>query len=87
MKIGITTVDGIAGDYGNIGAWTLTRLGDAVEDTPAEPELIVWNINPADYTAGTQYAIDEAHVVNDTLTIYTTQTVTSSISTTLLISV
>ena len=73
VKIGITTVDGIAGDYGNIGAWTLTRLGDAVEDTPAEPELIVWNINPADYTAGTQYAIDEAHVVNDTLTIYTTQ--------------
>ena len=76
VKIGITTVDGIAGDYGNIGAWTLTRLGDAVEETPEEPEvpaLIVWNINPADYTAGTQYAIDEAHVVNDTLTIYTTQ--------------
>lgn len=43
------------------------------EETPAEPELIVWNINPADYTAGVQYAIDEAHVVNDTLTIYTTE--------------
>lgn len=28
VKIGITTVDGIAGDYTNIGAWTLTRLGD-----------------------------------------------------------
>jgi len=32
VKIGITTVDGIAGDYGNIGAWTLTRLGDAVAE-------------------------------------------------------
>ena len=72
VKIGITTVDGIAGDYGNIGAWTLTRLGDAVEDTPAEPELIVWTINQADYPAGEQYAKDEPHVINDTLTIYTT---------------
>lgn len=37
IKIGITTVDGIAGDYGNIGAWTLTRLGDAEAD-PKEEE-------------------------------------------------
>lgn len=77
VKIGIAkTETPEVGDYVNIGAWTLTRLGDAVEETPEEPEvpaLIVWNINPADYTAGTQYAIDEAHVVNDTLTIYTTQ--------------
>lgn len=28
VKIGITTAGGIAGDYVNIGAWTLTRLGD-----------------------------------------------------------
>ncbi len=28
VKIGITTADGVAGDYVNIGAWTLIRLGD-----------------------------------------------------------
>ena len=78
IKIGITTVDGIAGDYGNIGAWTLTRLGDAEADpkeeepTPEVPELIVWTINQADYPAGEQYAKDEPHVINDALTIYTT---------------
>ncbi len=44
----------------------------AEEDTPAEPELIVWTINQADYPAGEQYAKDEPHVINDTLTIYTT---------------
>ena len=29
VKIGITTTDGVSGDYVNIGAWTLTRIGDA----------------------------------------------------------
>ena len=45
IKIGITTVDGIAGDYGNIGAWTLTRLGDAEADPKEEvaPDTIVVN--------------------------------------------
>ena len=33
VKIGITTNGGIAGDYTNIGAWTLTRMGDAKEET------------------------------------------------------
>ena len=28
VKIGITTTDGVSGDYVNIGAWTLTRTGD-----------------------------------------------------------
>lgn len=50
IKIGITRVGGIAGDYTNIGAWTLTRLGDAeadpkeeepTPDTPTEPETPV----------------------------------------------
>ena len=42
VKIGITRVGGIAGDYTNIGAWTLTRLGDAEADPeveePEQPE-------------------------------------------------
>ena len=33
VKIGITRTGGIAGDYTNIGAWTLTRMGDAKEET------------------------------------------------------
>ena len=37
IKIGITRVGGIGGDYTNIGAWTLTRLGDA----EADPEEVV----------------------------------------------
>lgn len=35
-------------------------------------ENIVWNITPSDYDVGVQYAIDEAHVVNEVFTIYTT---------------
>ena len=79
VKIGIAkTTKPAGGDYTNIGAWTLTRLGDAEADPkeeeptpePEVPAIIVWNINPADYPAGVQYA-DEAHVINDTLTIYT----------------
>lgn len=41
IKIGITRIGGIGGDYANIGAWTLTRLGDAEadpEEEPIEPE-------------------------------------------------
>ena len=50
IKIGITRVGGIGGDYTNIGAWTLTRLGEAeadpkeeepTPDTPTEPETPV----------------------------------------------
>ena len=37
IKIGITRVGGIGGDYTNIGAWTLTRLGEA----EADPEEVV----------------------------------------------
>ena len=40
VKIGITRVGGIGGDYTNIGAWTLTRLGDAEADPKAEPEYL-----------------------------------------------
>ncbi len=36
VKIGITRVGGIAGDYVNLGAWTLTRLGDAEFDLNEE---------------------------------------------------
>ena len=79
VKIGIAKTESPeAGDYANIGAWTLTRLGDAEADpkeeepTPEVPELIVWTINQADYPAGEQYAKDEPHVINDALTIYTT---------------
>ena len=37
VKIGVTRVGGVSGDYTNIGAWTLTRLGDAEAD-PKEEE-------------------------------------------------
>ena len=37
---------------------------------PEVPAIIEWTINPADYPAGEQYK-DEAHVINDDLTIYT----------------
>ena len=40
VKIGITRVGGIAGDYTNIGAWTLTRLGDAEADPEVEPQYL-----------------------------------------------
>ncbi len=62
IKIGITTVDGIAGDYGNIGAWTLTRLGDAEADPKEEeptPETPIYTMvqNEADLVAGGKYLI------------------------------
>ena len=38
IKIGLTRTGSIAGDYTNIGAWTLTRLGDAEADPTPEPE-------------------------------------------------
>ena len=37
VKIGLTRTGSISGDYTNIGAWTLTRLGDAEAD-PKEEE-------------------------------------------------
>ena len=36
VKIGLTRTGGISGDYTNIGAWTLTRLGDAEADPEVE---------------------------------------------------
>lgn len=33
VKIGITRTGSIGGDYTNIGAWTLTRMGDAKKET------------------------------------------------------
>ena len=40
IKIGLTRTGSIAGDYTNIGAWTLTRLGDAEADPVVEPEYL-----------------------------------------------
>lgn len=76
--IGVDGTEAGAKCYGDkngsaVATWTIAEI---VEDTPVEPEvpaLIVWNINPSSYPAGVQYAVDETHVVNDTLTIYTTQ--------------
>lgn len=75
--IGVDGTEAGSSCYGDkngaaIALWTIAEI---VEEpvVPEVPELIVWTINPADYTAGVQYAVDEAHVVNDTLTIYTTQ--------------
>ncbi len=36
IKIGLTRTGSISGDYTNIGAWTLTRLGDAEADPEVE---------------------------------------------------
>lgn len=58
IKIGITTVDGIAGDYGNIGAWTLTRLGDAEADPEEEPIEPVTPAAPA--LDGTYFSVAAA---------------------------
>ena len=58
IKIGITTVDGIAGDYGNIGAWTLTRLGDAEADPKEEPIEPVTPAAPA--LDGTYFSVAAA---------------------------
>jgi hypothetical protein len=40
IKIGITRTGSVGGDYTNIGAWTLTRLGDAEADPVVEPEYL-----------------------------------------------
>ena len=40
IKIGITRIGGIAGDYTNIGAWTLIRLGEAEADPKEENPTI-----------------------------------------------
>ena len=50
VKIGITRVGGIAGDYTNIGAWTLTRVGDAVADP--DPNNYTSYIVNADLSTG-----------------------------------
>lgn len=75
--LGVDGTEAGASCYGDktgsaVALWTIEERV-IEEPTPEVPELIVWNIDPADYTAGVQYAVDEAHVVNDTLTIYTTQ--------------
>ena len=53
VKIGITRVGGIAGDYTNIGAWTLTRLGDAEADPKEEEpgDEPVETLKPGDVTS------------------------------------
>lgn len=56
VKIGITTVGGIAGDYGNIGAWTLTRLGD-VQEEQVDDVVFTMVQNEADLVAGGKYLI------------------------------
>lgn len=75
--LGVDGTEAGASCYGDKkgSAVALWAINEIVEEpvVPEVPELIVWTINPADYTAGVQYAVDEAHVVNDTLTIYTTQ--------------
>ena len=63
VKIGITRVGGIAGDYANIGAWTLTRLGDAVADPEVEePEQPEPPEEPGDETEET-VPVDMTHLV------------------------
>ena len=45
VKIGLTRTGSISGDYTNIGAWTLTRLGDAEADPKVdEPALEVGDV-------------------------------------------
>lgn len=56
VKIGITTVDGVAGDYVNIGAWTLTRLGD-VQEEQVDDVVFTMVQNEADLVAGEKYLI------------------------------
>lgn len=56
VKIGITTADGVAGDYVNIGAWTLTRLGD-VQEEQVDDVVFTMVQNEADLVAGEKYLI------------------------------
>ncbi len=63
VKIGIAKTESPeAGDYANIGAWTLTRLGDAEADPEKEeptPETSIYTMvqNEADLVAGGKYLI------------------------------
>lgn len=62
VKIGIAKTEGVDSDYTNIGAWTLTRLGDAEADPKEEeptPEPSVYTMvqNEADLVAGGKYLI------------------------------
>ena len=52
VKIGLTRTGSISGDYTNIGAWTLTRLGDAEAD-PKEEESTPEPEEPGDDTEET----------------------------------
>ena len=56
VKIGITRTGGVVGDYVNIGAWTLTRLGDVQEE---QVDHVVFTMvqNEADLVAGEKYLI------------------------------
>ena len=56
VKIGITTADGVAGDYVNIGAWTLTRLGE-VQEEQVDDVVFTMVQNEADLVAGEKYLI------------------------------
>ncbi len=56
VKIGITRTGGVVGDYVNIGAWTLTRLGDVQKE---QEDHVVFTMvqNEADLVAGEKYII------------------------------
>lgn len=56
VKIGITRTGGVVGDYVNIGAWTLTRLGD-VQEEQVDDVVFTMVQNEADLVAGEKYLI------------------------------
>lgn len=96
VKIGITTADGVAGDYVNIGAWTLTRLGD-VQEEQVDDVVFTMVQNEADLVAGEKYLImaevnggwvalsdqnGKYRVASDTLIVDEDYTVTTTVATT-----
>ena len=57
---------------GNEGGETPTPDPDPTPDQPGEAGTSTISVTFADYTAGTQYATNEEHKINDVLTLYTT---------------
>ena len=59
IKVGITRISGIAGDYTNIGAWTLTRLGDAEADPKQEePSEEDYDLTEGTWADATSYIVN-----------------------------
>ena len=58
---------------GNEGGETPTPDPDPTPDQPGEAGTSTISVTFADYTAGTQYATNEEHKINNVLTLYTTQ--------------